>query len=60
MMVVNELNDLITDEHLVETGFWQEMDHPTEGHLRMSNPPMNMSRTPASIRRHAPRLGEIR
>ena len=58
MMIVNELDDLITDPHLVETGFWQEMDHPTEGHLRMSSPPMNMSRTPASIRRHAPRLGE--
>lgn len=57
-MVVNELDDLIDDEHLVATGFWQEMDHPTEGHLRMSSPPMNMSRTPASIRRHAPRLGE--
>ncbi len=57
-MVVNSLDDLIEDPHLVATGFWQEMDHPTEGHLRMSSPPMNMSRTPASIRRHAPRLGE--
>lgn len=57
-MVVNELDELIVDPHLVETGFWQETDHPTEGHLRMTSPPMNMSRTPASIRRHAPRLGE--
>lgn len=57
-MVVNELDELIVDPHLVETGFWHEIDHPTEGHLRMSSPPMNMSRTPASIRRHAPRLGE--
>jgi crotonobetainyl-CoA:carnitine CoA-transferase CaiB-like acyl-CoA transferase len=58
MMIVNELDDLISDPHLVETGFWQEMDHPTEGRLRMSSPPMNMSRTQPDIRRHAPRLGE--
>lgn len=58
MMIVNELDDLITDPHLVETGFWQEMDHPSEGRLRMSSPPMNMSRTQPDIRRHAPRLGE--
>ena len=58
MMVVNSLDDLIEDPHLVESGFWQESDHPTEGRLRMSSPPMNFARTPASIRRHAPRLGE--
>ena len=58
MMVVNSLDDLIEDPHLVESGFWQESEHPTEGRLRMSSPPMNFARTPASIRRHAPRLGE--
>ena len=58
MMVVNSLDDLVDDTHLVATGFWREMDHPTEGRLRLSKPPMNFSRTPASIRRHAPRLGE--
>jgi crotonobetainyl-CoA:carnitine CoA-transferase CaiB-like acyl-CoA transferase len=58
MMVVNSLDDLITDPHLVETGFWQEFDHPQEGRIRTSSPPMNFSETPASIRRLAPRLGE--
>jgi crotonobetainyl-CoA:carnitine CoA-transferase CaiB-like acyl-CoA transferase len=58
MMVVNSLDDLIEDPHLEATGFWQEFDHPTEGRLRMSSPPMNFSRTPASIRRLQPRLGE--
>jgi crotonobetainyl-CoA:carnitine CoA-transferase CaiB-like acyl-CoA transferase len=57
-MVVNSLDDLVEDPHLVETGFWQEMDHPTEGKLRLASPPMNFSRTPASIRRPQPRLGE--
>ncbi len=58
MMVVNTLDSLITDPHLVATGFWQEMDHPTEGRIRMSKPPMNFSKTPAQIRSLAPRLGE--
>jgi len=58
MMVVNSLDELIEDPHLKQSGFWHEMEHPTEGQLRMSSPPMNFARTPASIRRHAPRLGE--
>jgi crotonobetainyl-CoA:carnitine CoA-transferase CaiB-like acyl-CoA transferase len=58
MMVVNGLDDLIDDPHLKATGFWQEFDHPEEGRIRMSSPPMNFSETPASIRRMAPRLGQ--
>jgi crotonobetainyl-CoA:carnitine CoA-transferase CaiB-like acyl-CoA transferase len=58
MMVVNSLDDLVHDPHLEATGFWQEFDHPDEGRIRMSSPPMNFSETPASIRRLAPRLGE--
>lgn len=58
MMVVNSLDDLVHDPHLEATGFWQEFEHPDEGHIRMSSLPMNFSETPASIRRLAPRLGE--
>ena len=58
MMVVNTLDSLLEDPHLVETGFWQEAEHPTEGLIRMSKPPMNFSKTPAQIRSLAPRLGE--
>jgi crotonobetainyl-CoA:carnitine CoA-transferase CaiB-like acyl-CoA transferase len=58
MMVVNGLDDLIHDPHLEATGFWQEFEHPDEGRIRMSSPPMNFSETPASIRRLAPRLGQ--
>jgi crotonobetainyl-CoA:carnitine CoA-transferase CaiB-like acyl-CoA transferase len=57
-MVVNGLDDLVHDPHLVATGFWQEFDHPHEGRIRCSSPPMNFSETPASIRRMPPRLGE--
>ena len=58
MMVVNSLDDLIDDPHLVASGFWQTFDHPTEGRVRASSPPAGFSRSPASIRRLAPRLGE--
>ena len=58
VIVVNTLEDLATDPHLQATGFWQFVEHPTEGRLRMPSFPVNFSATPASIRRHAPRLGE--
>jgi crotonobetainyl-CoA:carnitine CoA-transferase CaiB-like acyl-CoA transferase len=57
-IVVNTLEDLASDPHLEATGFWQSYDHPTEGRLRMPSFPVNFGSTPASIRRHAPRLGE--
>ena len=55
---VNTLDDLQRDEHLEAVGFWSEMDHPSEGKLRMPAFPVNFSATPASIRRHPPQLGE--
>lgn len=58
MMVVNSPDELMTDPQLVEGGFWQEMEHPTEGTLKMARPPASFSKSPASIRRLAPRLGE--
>jgi crotonobetainyl-CoA:carnitine CoA-transferase CaiB-like acyl-CoA transferase len=57
-IVVNTLDDLITDEHLNAVGFWQTVDHPTEGKLKLPGFPINFSATPESIRRHPPRLGE--
>jgi crotonobetainyl-CoA:carnitine CoA-transferase CaiB-like acyl-CoA transferase len=58
MMVVNTLDGLIEDPHLVATGFWQTFEHPTEGKIRMSSSPMAFSGTPAEIRRLPPLLGE--
>jgi crotonobetainyl-CoA:carnitine CoA-transferase CaiB-like acyl-CoA transferase len=56
---VNSLADLATDPHLVETGFWKTIEHPTEGRLRTTAFPVSFSDTPADeLRRHAPRLGE--
>ena len=55
---VNSLDDLIDDPHLNEVGFWQMMEHPTEGNLRMAAFPVNYEETPTEIRRLAPNLGE--
>jgi crotonobetainyl-CoA:carnitine CoA-transferase CaiB-like acyl-CoA transferase len=57
-MTVNSLESLLTDPHLEATGFWQVMEHPTEGTLRLPGIPAAYSKTPASIRRLPPRLGE--
>jgi len=57
-MVVNSLEDLIDDPHLQATGFWQQLEHPTEGTLRMPGIPVSFSKTPGAIRRHPPRHGE--
>ncbi|MGB1876767.1 MAG: CoA transferase, partial [Rhodospirillaceae bacterium] len=46
------------DEHLNAVGFWQSIDHPTEGKLRTPAFPIAFSDSPADIRRHAPLLGE--
>ena len=55
---VNTLEELITDEHLNAVGFWQSLDHPTEGKLKLPGFPIKFSETPESIRRHQPNLGE--
>ncbi|MDG1708207.1 MAG: CoA transferase [Emcibacteraceae bacterium] len=57
-MIVNTLDGLIDDPQLVESGFWQIHDHPTEGKIRMAKSPYNFSKTPTDITRLPPRLGE--
>ena len=56
--VLNELEDLLDDPHLAATGFWQMMQHPTEGLLRLPACPIAMDAAPPSIRLLPPRLGE--
>lgn len=55
---VNSLEDLVRDPHLKAVDFWQEVEHPTEGRLRMTRFPYTFSETPAGVRRLQPRLGE--
>jgi crotonobetainyl-CoA:carnitine CoA-transferase CaiB-like acyl-CoA transferase len=55
---VNSLDALLDDPHLKAVGFWREVQHPTEGTLIQPGPPVHFSGTPATVRRHAPSLGE--
>ena len=55
---VNTLEDLLDDEQLKATGFWKEVEHPTEGQLRTTDVPQRFSRTPTELKRLPPLLGE--
>jgi crotonobetainyl-CoA:carnitine CoA-transferase CaiB-like acyl-CoA transferase len=55
---VNTLEDLLVDKHLHATGFWKELDHPSEGKIRAPDIPPRFSRTKPEIQRLQPRLGE--
>ena len=57
-MTVNSLESLLRDPHLDAVGFWQIVEHPTEGTLRLPGIPAAYSKTPGAIRRLPPRLGE--
>ncbi len=57
-MPLHTLESLIEDPHLKAVGFFQMMEHPSEGTLRMMAPSGQWSESPPSIRRGAPRLGE--
>jgi crotonobetainyl-CoA:carnitine CoA-transferase CaiB-like acyl-CoA transferase len=46
-------NPYVTEGNLVEVA-----EHPTEGAYRIVRPPIQLSGTPATVRRHSPRPGE--
>jgi len=56
--MVNSLEDLIEDPHLKAVGFWLDVDHPSEGKLRMTRFPVTFSKSPADVRRLPPRMGQ--
>jgi crotonobetainyl-CoA:carnitine CoA-transferase CaiB-like acyl-CoA transferase len=49
---------LMDDPHLADVGFFDWIDHPSEGRIRTMNVPGTWSGTPPSIRRLAPLLGD--
>jgi crotonobetainyl-CoA:carnitine CoA-transferase CaiB-like acyl-CoA transferase len=55
---MNSLDDLIDDAHLAAKGFFVDVNHPSEGRLRMPGVAAQFSRTNGSASRPAPRLGE--
>jgi crotonobetainyl-CoA:carnitine CoA-transferase CaiB-like acyl-CoA transferase len=55
---VNDIEDLLTDPHLQAVGFFEDVQHPTEGTVKQCRFPVRFSESPASVRRLAPNLGE--
>ena len=55
---VRELNELMRDDYLRETGFFRKVDHPTEGSLVMTSIPVQFSASPGNVRYLPPNLGE--
>ena len=56
-MPVNDLEALLDDPHLKETGFFTTRQHPTEGPVRTLASPFGFSETPVEFRHHAGSLG---
>ena len=50
-MTVNTLEALLHDPHLEAVGFWQIVEHPTEGTMRLPGLPATYGKTPGAIRR---------
>lgn len=52
---VNTFEDLLDDPHLRATGFFETLEHPSEGRLVGCRPPVRFSRTPCAVSKPAPR-----
>lgn len=57
-MPMYDFEGVLNDPHLAATGFFQMVDHPSEGKIRQMAVPAKWSRTPALPERLAPRQGE--
>jgi CoA:oxalate CoA-transferase len=55
---VYQIDQMLEDPHVKARGVIQEMEHLTAGKVRTPGFPVKLSRSPASIRRPAPQLGE--
>ena len=52
------VDDLPEHPHLKAVGLFQTAQHPTEGAIRYLNPATKFASTPATVRSHAPVLGQ--
>ena len=55
---LHRLETLHEDPQILENGTIVEIEHPSAGTLRQAKPAARFEKTPASISRHAPALGE--
>ncbi|HEX3808806.1 MAG TPA: CoA transferase [Rhizomicrobium sp.] len=58
IMRASTLEQVLDDPHLKALNFFEEREHPTEGKWRAMKPPVKFAKTPASIRRDPPRIGQ--
>lgn len=58
VMPMHTPSSLVTDPHLEASGFFQLVEHPTEGMLRMMKPTLSWSEGPLTIRSLPPSLGQ--
>ena len=56
--VVNDLEGLLADTYLRDTGFFVPVDHPSEGPTVTTAIPVSFSESPGNLRLPPPRLGE--
>nr|WP_242623236.1 CoA transferase [Pseudonocardia sediminis] len=57
-MPVRTVPEVLDDEHVRATGMFQDLEHPTEGALRLARFPVAFSEAAPPRARPAPRLGE--
>ena len=57
-MPLSTLDSLMDDPHLRAIGYFEPMEHPSEGPIWQMRPAATWSESPPDIRRLAPRLGE--
>jgi crotonobetainyl-CoA:carnitine CoA-transferase CaiB-like acyl-CoA transferase len=55
---LHTLDSLVEDPHLGSVGFFELVEHPSEGRIRQMRVPGRWSDAQPRIRRHAPHLGE--
>jgi crotonobetainyl-CoA:carnitine CoA-transferase CaiB-like acyl-CoA transferase len=55
---VKTIAEILDSDQVRELGLLQSVDHPTAGRIPQLGPPLELSDTPAAIRRPPPRLGE--
>ncbi|MDP3138275.1 MAG: CoA transferase, partial [Burkholderiaceae bacterium] len=58
VMPVHSVESLLEDPHLQAVGFFQLVDHPSEGAIRTMAVPSTWSRSQPKVTRQAPRLGQ--
>jgi crotonobetainyl-CoA:carnitine CoA-transferase CaiB-like acyl-CoA transferase len=54
----NRLDELFDDDYLTETGYFEPYDHPVEGKVVIPAIPARFSKSPPSVHRPWPKLGE--